>query len=223
MQDYIPRFNGKVLGFRRWRVDRSDLSPSVDINEELWIKPFFDEEPWLPGENTSRCKLGQHKAPDEKCDCGYNAWDSYNRARFYKRFLYSNQTVTGLVVGSGLVYIHNSGWRAEKAEVVGLVSAKGTFVLRDWRNIEAEARELYLSKSTRMESTESSSENKQIICPSSSESVREYDYLSTHREFDKSSIIKRLGEIYSIPVLTSKSDINQFVNTYKQDRLIHSR
>ena len=124
-----------------------------------------------------------------------------------------NQTVTGLVAGSGLVYLHESGWRAEKAEVIAFVAARGNLVLRDWKNIEAEskAKQMILENSDLLKSK------------SKEELYMNKKYLPTHKEFDKRSTIKSLGEIYEVPVLENKAEIIRFSKDYRESNLAASK
>jgi hypothetical protein len=122
-QDATP-----ILGFRTWRLH----VPSLIRDGEL-----FDAEPrlygphnyledldayeWTDATKVAECTRFVHSSPALRCKCGVYALHKFAEP-IDKRGAphYSIQSpVRGVVVGRGNVLVHNDGWRAEIASIVG--------------------------------------------------------------------------------------------------------
>ena len=101
-----------LIGFRSWFVQGERLLPI-----------FYQDNEWLPGENTARCGDGlaggpkePHPVPAPRCACG-----------FYMRWSLSaapSNEILGAVKASGRIIEHGEdGFRAEKAEIVALLDS----------------------------------------------------------------------------------------------------
>ena len=99
-----------VIGVRRWTV----------TNEGNLVSPII-EGCWEPGVNTAKCiksrvwQPWRHDGPSpvDGCTCGiYAHHEDMLRA--------DSSGVWGVVRGWGNVRVHPDGWRAEKAELLGI-------------------------------------------------------------------------------------------------------
>lgn len=105
-----PLFTEPVIGYRVWRV-----------MDRALVSPYRTDHSWPPGTVVGECSgLGGHRAPGEGCGCGLYAYHSPDLARC----LAGGATVLGAVVGWGEMHVHPSGWRAERACVVALLTTK---------------------------------------------------------------------------------------------------
>jgi len=72
------------------------------------------EGAWLE----STCDLG-HPAPGRDCACGIHAW--HPRTRWARRVFAARRAVPGVVEASGVVEVHEDGFRAQRARPFALV------------------------------------------------------------------------------------------------------
>jgi hypothetical protein len=120
-----PMFTEKVVGYRSWRFDSDRL------------KAIAWEEYWVPGVNTAQChltrgdrgrrwaRLANHNpehVPSHDCQCGLYA---------YHRPVNvipggAIEGITGAVTAWGKMEVHPTGFRAQYAEIVALVSRNKT-------------------------------------------------------------------------------------------------
>lgn len=114
----VSLFSECVIGYRKWRLADWVLSP---INHG---------SPWRPGVNKAVCQpdkthfylsnyndapmFGYHEAPGKNCNCGMNAF-------FEPKGIREGGDVLGAVVGWGDLQVHPDGFRAEYAQIVGLL------------------------------------------------------------------------------------------------------
>jgi hypothetical protein len=113
-----------ILGFRvnRMQIIRDEHRPFGLVLTSLGTSGYF----WEPGRNIAGCSrpgtgflnMGIHRAPAAGCTCGLYAchdlagvhWPSAGAGGF----------VLAAVAGTGIVRIHERGWRAQFARIVAL-------------------------------------------------------------------------------------------------------
>lgn len=102
---------GVLRGYRSWQLDGQ-----LDGNVALLL-PITGRRPvWRPGKNTAKCSysgLG-HPAPYAGCTCGLYAMHTPSRGIY-------NVPVVGTIKAYGKVILHEEGFRAEYAEIEGLI------------------------------------------------------------------------------------------------------
>jgi len=123
----VPLVAGSVIGIRAWRGD----------GHQLWPVAVQGSAPWQPGENLSRCYVGQSMPGDRcsnpfcqlcnpeqrhrfeaSCTCGFYAV-------FHPRHVPQGPAyrVNGVIEGYGRVVLGPGGFRASKARVLALCPA----------------------------------------------------------------------------------------------------
>lgn len=120
--DERPFVAGTINGIRHFRIDR--LGRLCPVSKH--------EAPWKPGLNTAT-HMGYttqaHSVAGAGCDCGFYAFFSDRQ-----RGNYNLTEIRGIIRAHGRVTIGSLGFRAEKAEIVALVSTGR------WRTIPFAAR-----------------------------------------------------------------------------------
>lgn len=114
-----------ALGIRLWRVfDRGEPLRSSD----------FGDGAWQVGVTRAECTRGCPSIPNTVwddsdihcCRCGLHAYHSMDhllaRQRPHVTLLARGELVIGIVAGKGNMQIHEDGWRAEKAQILGLLA-----------------------------------------------------------------------------------------------------
>nr|MBA2448488.1 hypothetical protein [Chloroflexota bacterium] len=168
-----PLFSGTILGLRAWTV-RIGLPSSTTRLEAL-----VTEADWEPGGawTRARCGVPEHlhdgPAPQPGCSCGLYAW--HPRPGPARRLFTDNVasveddhamapvdfSVFGVVEAAGVIEVHQTGFRAERARPVAFVAGAdwgeglraglgelagiyGVEVIsaRDWRDVVAACEEL---------------------------------------------------------------------------------
>lgn len=119
-----------ILGFRSWQLSDNYLYPAA---VRVW-KEFDDEalEPtdleesgleWNKGINYSYCIQDSEPwegSPHTHHDCGFNAFFELEQAINNS---FNGQIVTGACAGAGRVELHETGFRAEQAQVLALLAS----------------------------------------------------------------------------------------------------
>jgi hypothetical protein len=103
-----PWVAGPLYGLRSWTV-------VSDHGRELLAGPYTGTL-WPPGGEWLRADCGRsatHLAPRQGCDCGIHAW--HPRRASARRVLAGRNQLAGLVETSGVVEVHEEGFRAERA------------------------------------------------------------------------------------------------------------
>jgi hypothetical protein len=120
--DTAPDYFGLVAGVRTWRVANTMWAR---MGGWLWSLAMLDC--WRKGEEwkEAECRLG-HRIPDDDCSCGI--WAFFNpeimAAEFGaitmpgERYEY----VSGIIGAGGDIVIHEKGFRAQYAKVLGIFS-----------------------------------------------------------------------------------------------------
>lgn len=120
-----PVVEGEIIGYRRWQVTLK--------KPRAIVTPYV----WQPGTNHAECmpltdKRPCWKSPGLDCACGMNAY--YDLAK-----LNVKTPLIGIVVGSGVVYLHDEAWRAERSRAVAIIDSGWD----DWTAIIPPRRETY--------------------------------------------------------------------------------
>lgn len=103
-----PIENSAVIGYRSWVRNR---------NNEL--RPMSVGGSWLPGANEAVCQLRcRHDAPAWSCGCGFHAWSRLEPAL---TMACGPDVVVGAIAACGRLEQHHDGFRAEKAQILGLL------------------------------------------------------------------------------------------------------
>lgn len=122
----LPLYNGKVVGFRFWNIEINSFGDPTLHAASNWYQ-------WRSGENLADCDPKNLRlrhldpSPGIHCQCGFNAWNSYSHDYIRRARLNSLNKddpltlVYGSIEGYGNLQIHEKGWRAEKAAVIGFV------------------------------------------------------------------------------------------------------
>ena len=105
----------RVAGARSWRVANTLWAKLGGL---LWADAML--EPWPVGkEYEATCSLSSvpHEIPSELCRCGIWAW--YNPELLVTEWYAPEdyRHVSGIVSGAGVMWLHDFGWRAERARV----------------------------------------------------------------------------------------------------------
>lgn len=126
--DVIKSYPRAILG---WRVFRRSRGKLLSLGDE-------GRHPYSAGVNIARCRreayggvgTKDHPAPAPDCGCGIYAFHSIDDARFKRYELIScgrssiamraRTHLLAAVCGSGLTFIHDLGWRAERLSVICL-------------------------------------------------------------------------------------------------------
>ena len=104
---------GYLLGYRRWVYKRGSL------------RPLTFRKSWKPGINYASCEECW-KSPGATCDCGFNAFFSYEDAVDYLSILSKKKhQVTGAIAGAGETRVHSSGFRSAEAQIIALLVPNG--------------------------------------------------------------------------------------------------
>lgn len=88
------------------------------------VAPIFSDDPILVH-------------PATLCRCGFHAFYDVNHPElvaYHAVWVKLSGIVLGVVVGSGRVVLHQTGWRAQKAELVGIVATGDTLIDNVIRN-----------------------------------------------------------------------------------------
>jgi hypothetical protein len=118
---------GSLRGYRTWQLlsRRAALPegalPLRSVTRRVVWPPTLearcappDIEQYAPVPSSTR--LGSHRSPARRCDCGIYAWyDPHDTAMLHAR-------VFGAVEASGLVLMGDRGFRAERARISALVT-----------------------------------------------------------------------------------------------------
>jgi hypothetical protein len=121
------QFNRPIVGFRTWVlnvpsvvVDGAVCESEPQLFGGFWHtrSRFFE---WQDAAKTAECPVSTHLTPALNCQCGvYAHHEGYPVLRRVNyRGLSRSDYVDGAVLGSGDVYVYHSGWRAEKARIIG--------------------------------------------------------------------------------------------------------
>lgn len=108
-------FRGRILGYRTWNI--------YSEKDELALQPLTNDINWKPGLNLAVCPICE-SSPGENCHCGFNALNTLKGALLYARETNWAVSMVGAVAGSGDIRLHMNGWRAERAEIIGLFVAR---------------------------------------------------------------------------------------------------
>lgn len=116
----VPDTAEPLIGFRGWNLEEDQLLP-----------PYQNTDAWKPGQNTAVCtssvakinydflfdyhEILEHQAPDPACMCGLYAYHTLSDMQYT-----SSDQIIGAVKLWGAVEVHETGSRAEHAEVVAL-------------------------------------------------------------------------------------------------------
>ena len=102
-----------IFGFRAWRARVAKGS--------VRLTSLYKDAPWnAPGTTNASCDLRTaHTAPSLRCTCGLYACYSLRDAAFHGS---GDEVVFGAVLGWGLMFLHEDGWRAEHAQVLCFTS-----------------------------------------------------------------------------------------------------
>jgi hypothetical protein len=112
----------KVAGFRVFAFHEGRLHSIVHHHQ------------WERGVNTSRACLAVAPIfsedpvlihPSTLCRCGFHAFYEPNNPElvgYHAVWVRLSGVALAVIVGSGRVVLHQSGWRAQKAEIVGVVA-----------------------------------------------------------------------------------------------------
>ena len=97
----VPDATARVAGARSWRIANTMWARLGGL---LWAHAML--EPWPVGEYEAACSLTTipHEIPGEHCTCGVWAPTDYRH-------------VSGIVSGAGVMWLHEAGWRAQRAKV----------------------------------------------------------------------------------------------------------
>lgn len=113
-----------VLGFREWVTKDGELHPINDNGSA-----------WEPGRNIAACWQGGKSSPCPTpkseitrlfgggCHCGFNAW--FEKEEILQSHIAYEDSISGAIAGVGKLEIHRRGFRAEQAQILGLVYPKG--------------------------------------------------------------------------------------------------
>lgn len=112
--------NQPLAGFRCWSLNKEN---------SLELLSTDGGYVWLPGSNTASCLLNDTSSEpvphiEQGCHCGFNAFFSFDDAVSYSRI---NNFVLGVILGAGKVAIHDTGFRSEKAQILGLIEFNETY------------------------------------------------------------------------------------------------
>lgn len=116
----IPVHARAVLGYRVWSRNGSELW-SIGFGASLWTTV-----------SEAHCNDHYHPAPNPICECGLYALHSIEMAISEQRLYqilsaagrsFEDSVAVGAVCGAGRVEIHATGWRAERAQVLGLLGS----------------------------------------------------------------------------------------------------
>lgn len=111
-------FPAPIVGWREWWLsDEGELKPLIAYRGSgAWDSsgsPLFE----------ARCPLAEHSPADQGCVCGlYARYDPPSKT-------FRPNTIWGLVLGAGAVQLHPTGWRAERCQLIGLISPQGRGVI----------------------------------------------------------------------------------------------
>lgn len=100
-------YSRPVIGFRVWAIEKDGTLSAPAARTR-----------WRPGSNIAYCRSNKHDAPSKNCDCGFNAFGDF--PEFAEKETKQNY-LWGAVVLKGRAQIHESGIRAEEAEIVTLL------------------------------------------------------------------------------------------------------
>lgn len=119
-------FAEPVLGFRIWALD-----------DDGHLRGAAFDQLWTPGENVAVCRAGKPHptAPVAGCRCGFNAL----HARPPKAYQYGPGYVAGAIAAWGEIEWHRTGFRAERACVLGLC----------WDDFTSEARKRTIERAAK--------------------------------------------------------------------------
>jgi hypothetical protein len=123
----VTKFTSPIVGFRSWVINVPSLwvaNALLDGEPQLlglaWLawSEFFE---WRDAEKVAECATHLHRAPSFACDCGVYA-SRYGRPEPrlpIPALMPRAGHVDGVVLGSGDVLVHEDGWRAETARIIG--------------------------------------------------------------------------------------------------------
>jgi len=118
----MDTFPNALLGYRVWKA------------KDGWLHPLFAQvECWQPGANSSNCRHFDHSPPQSACSCGFHTYHHLHRAGIEAAEVWSvawaqldpdfadyDFLVLGAVAAKGRVEVHEHGFRAAEAQVLGL-------------------------------------------------------------------------------------------------------
>jgi hypothetical protein len=125
MDEIAPDLIEPIVAYRCWRyrlsADATTLMPFSDRGGNDWEGSW---RRWV----VASCPSGMHRAPDERCACGFYALKSVDAVAFMITDLWSKTSALepeGIVLGrvelAGKIVEHDQGYRAERARVAGLI------------------------------------------------------------------------------------------------------
>lgn len=132
-----PLYASAVAGYRLWRVD-------VKPDPKVRLYGAGVDVGWAGGVISAECsarreKAYRHPAPHLHCTCGIHA---YYESRHVKRHLlrtprpWRKKAMIGAIAGKGAVCCSHYGFRAEEAQIIGLVRRGPNFYNSDERIAE---------------------------------------------------------------------------------------
>lgn len=109
-----------VFGWRYW-----EIRPGESGEPEL-CSVSLSHQAWGLRAERAECLLSEdsdHLTPDPDCSCGWHAYDSFTEceAMRQERFGFDGPSVIGAIAGLGRIEREPNGFRAERAEILGLV------------------------------------------------------------------------------------------------------
>lgn len=114
-----PDLTQRIIGYRQWVVNSRLELKAVGVGDKA--------EPWKPGPQRAKCLvyLSEMNLPcipvvDVNCHCGFYALHKLKDAEQYGGYA-TTSTVQGIVSAWGRVAVHDSGFRAEYAEIVAII------------------------------------------------------------------------------------------------------
>jgi hypothetical protein len=118
---------GTLRGYRVWSVFPKRKGGAVKLH------PVHQNAhtAWEPGENVAKCSGAMnHSAPGESCTCGFYA--SYTMGGLISGPGY----VVGVVEGYGRVFLHETGFRAEKMAIKAVWMPQPTWTLTRYPGVK---------------------------------------------------------------------------------------
>jgi len=113
-----------IIGYRAWNYyeDKGNVLYSL-------VKRIGETFPWQIGENIAKCRhrngvSASESIPISECDCGYHAWKTLEQLKRSYPPEHSPEIgyfrILGTVALYGTVVEHELGYRAEKAQIIGI-------------------------------------------------------------------------------------------------------
>ena len=108
-----PLYPSAALGFRVWHLE-NDTACSL-----------IQGIPWRTGANRATCSWHRdthHTAPDLGCECGFHCYHDFDRARVHAAsYFFQALPLVGVIAGAGSAAVHHTGFRIERAQILGFV------------------------------------------------------------------------------------------------------